>query len=178
MIAFKLVFDEGELYGAGVSGFFFFGWAGCFWGKVFSLTLNKCFPFWQTMLLPWRPLDTINAASSSSGEYGLGLCVGGCGSRGRSRCVESVQGNCFTVEQRRERPYFPSLVSYYFLSEEDPTLLRIWEVSLSPCFSSFTPFVSTSCDLVFFPHILLRLAFFSAVVFASLHVDVYLVHLL
>lgn len=27
MIAFKLVFDEGELYGAGVSGFFFF-WMG------------------------------------------------------------------------------------------------------------------------------------------------------
>lgn len=36
MIAFKLVFDEGELYGAGVSGFFFFlDGQGAFGGKYF-----------------------------------------------------------------------------------------------------------------------------------------------
>lgn len=46
-----------------------------------------------------------------------------------------------TGEKHRGRP-FPLLASPSFLSEEVQTLLRTWDMSLSPHFSSFTPLLS------------------------------------
>lgn len=56
-----------ELYGESVAGFFvlFFGFCFvCFLdghGAFGEQCLNKYLPFSQSMLLPWRPLDSINA---------------------------------------------------------------------------------------------------------------------
>lgn len=56
--------------------FWLFWGGGCSQGEVFSLIVNKRLSFWQTMLLPWRTLDTVNSASSSRWECALGLYVG------------------------------------------------------------------------------------------------------
>ena len=149
---------------------FLWGWVGCSWGEVFSLILNKRLSFWQTMLLPWRTLDTVNSDSSSRWECALGLCVGALRAGAVLMCricwtklffssqkpvglfcsrlsLEFFFPFAYCVcdieagEKHRGRP-FPLLASPSFLSEEVQTLLRTWDMSLSSCFSSFTPLVS------------------------------------